>query len=506
MKQMVLPVVAFWFLAAAAHCAQGKAKSAAGRDAGAKPGREAGMDVAVPGITSAEIEPGPGMDAGTPGKKKPAIDPARPITLAEAMRAALAGNPEVAVTAGEVRVAQEERRIASSQLWPQVHGVAGYNRFQDSQRIIPPSMNNQVGAFGRDIFTSDLVVRMPLFTGGRIRNEIKAAELMRLAARHGLQRTRRELVFNVASVFYGLLSQEKVIASVSFSLKTLDKHEQRVRSMMEVQKAARVDLLRTRVRVANLRERLVREKNLRLIHARLLASLMGIEPSHGHDLRVSVDLEFYVQNKAAAVKTGIALARALRMRSDYLAAQAVVRAQEKRVNVARARRWPQLNLQGSYGGRWGVDPTQDPASADDAGDEGRVGMTLDVPLFEGGRITAGIRREEARLEIARQQLRKLKLRINLEVETAALNVESARERIKATRTAVTQARESLRIEQEKYTLGRGAITDVLDAQSELLDAQTRYFQALADWHVARYQLRLATGGAIEGGEVKERPK
>jgi hypothetical protein len=63
-------------------------------------------------------------------------------------------------------------------------------------------------------------VKLPLFTGGRIINEIKASDLFRLAEENRLSRTRDELVYNVSSTFYAILSQEKVIDSVRFSLET----------------------------------------------------------------------------------------------------------------------------------------------------------------------------------------------------------------------------------------------------------------------------------------------
>jgi outer membrane protein TolC len=81
----------------------------------------------------------------------------------------------------------------------------------------------------------------------------------------------------------------------------------------------------------------------------------------------------------------------------------------------------------------------------------------------------------------------------LDVETALLNIHSSQERIEAIQKAVEQGQESLRIERQKYELGKGAIVDVLDAQSALLESQTSYFRALADFHTALAQLRLATG-------------
>ena len=120
-------------------------------------------------------------------------------------------------------------------------------------------------------------------------------------------------------------------------------------------------------------------------------------------------------------------------------------------------------------------------------------MVADYPIFDGGRITAQINEQEARLASAQANLRKLELQIRLDVETALLNVNSARKRVQATQKAIEQSKESFRIESEKYDLGKGSITDVLDAQSAMLDTQTNHYRALAEYNIALAQLGLATG-------------
>jgi outer membrane protein TolC len=124
---------------------------------------------------------------------------------------------------------------------------------------------------------------------------------------------------------------------------------------------------------------------------------------------------------------------------------------------------------------------------------GRIGLALEVPIFEGGQVDADIRAQRAGLAAAQERLRRLELQVRLEVETALLNVESSKERASAIRKSIDQARESLRIEQQKYNLGKGAIVDVLDAQAALLESEMTYYRVLAEYHTAVAQLELAMG-------------
>jgi len=168
-------------------------------------------------------------------------------------------------------------------------------------------------------------------------------------------------------------------------------------------------------------------------------------------------------------------------------------AQAKRVDAARAGRWPTVTAEGSYGKRWATRALSRRLNGSSTEDAGSVGAVVDVPLFEGGRISARIREESAKLHAAQERLRQLELQVRLDVERAVLNVQSNRARVLAQQKAIEQGKESLRIEREKYDMGRGSITDVLDAQSALLDAQTSYYRSLAEYNTSIAELRLAMG-------------
>ena len=410
----------------------------------------------------------------------------QPLILSQCVELALVNNPQIGQRFWDAEGANAQRDVAAAQRWPSLSAVGGYRSNLDDQRLVGAREPGEVGAWSSDIFSADLVVSMPLFAGGRIVNEIRAAELLSRAAENRLARTRSELVFNVSSTFYSILGQRRVIESLEFSRKALEEHRKRVEDFMAAQKAAKVDLLRTEVRLADIEQRLVRVKNTLAIQRQVLANLMGIPDGSVPEVKGDLALSAFTPAEQA-----VDLAYA--QRDDYLAARAEVEGQAKRVDAARAGHWPMLSAVGSYGGRWAEgDVTRQPgASASE--DVGSVGLSLSLPLFEGGRINAGIRREQARLASAQEGLRDLELKIRLDVQTAVLNLTSSLERVRATEKAIEQGRESLRIEREKYDLGKGSITDVLDAQSALLDAETNHAQALAEYNISVAQYRLAVG-------------
>ena len=409
--------------------------------------------------------------------------PDEPLDLKQAINIGLANNPSLSASAWDTETARAEKEIAKAELLPRINAVAGYTRYLDDQRLAPVSGPGQSGKFSNDILSGDLVLTMPLFTAGRLQNQVKARDFFLLASEHQLVRTHQELIFNISSVFYAILAQQKVIESLEFSQKALAEHRRRVKQLIDAQKAAQVDLLRTEVRLADVEQKLINERNTFEIQHSVLAELLGAE---GHRIEITGQL----QDERRDIDFQDGLHNAYAQRPDLQSIESELKAQDRLVDSAKAQHWPQVDLRAGYGGRWAAEST---GLSDDTGS---IGVALTLPIFEGGRIDATIRREKSRLNAAQQRARALKLRIRQEVQSAASTVESNLARIQATEKSIEQAEESLRIESQKYELGKGTIVDVLDSQAALLEAQTNYYRVLADYNIALARWELATGESI----------
>lgn len=411
------------------------------------------------------------------------------ITLSDAIGIALENNPSVAAARHETDAASARHAQAFARALPKIDATGGYTHDMDDQRLIPAHYNGEPGVFGDDIYSAEMVLTQPLFTGGRLINGISAAKLLEQAAVHRLSRTREELVFNVSSTFYTILAQREIVGALKFSKKALDEHLKQVNNLIANKKASRVDRLRIKVRIADIVQRLTLAENMLSIQKRVLTNLMGASDTRGA-LTITGDLN---KGPSGPVDMDRNINMAFKLRTDYMAARAALEATAKKVDAARAGHWPSISLQGSYGERWSDDPSVYPPGTNASDDMGRIGVFVNIPIFESGLISARVREERAALYAAGEKLRALELGIRLDVQTAVLNIDTDIKRIHTTEKAIDQAKESLRIERKKYNYGKGSITDVLDAQSSMLDSQTNYYKALVDYNTALAQLRLATG-------------
>lgn len=411
-----------------------------------------------------------------------------PIGLAEAIEIAFANNPQIAAARWDVVAAENRHSKASGERLPAL-GIAGrYNRSLHKDRVLSATGEGEPGAFSRDIVSGDVVLSAPIFAGGRLYHRESAARLFAEEFDRRYLRTRQSLVFDVSSVFFDILAQRRVIDALRFSRSTLEKHLLLVDELIAGKKAAPVDRLRTEVRLADIRQQLAKEKDVLDIQQKTLATLLGL-PEHMAGISLSGALA--LERKAAIPEFEEGIESAWKNREDYRAEKAALEARARSVDAARAARWPVVSIEGSYGGRWAAAPASGPG--DESGDVGRIGLAMEMPLFQGGRIDADIREQQAALAAARERLRSLEHRIMLEIATARSNVRSSEERAGAVRKSIDLARESLRIEREKYGAGRGTVIDVLDAQAALLDSETTYYRVLAELRTALARLDLAMG-------------
>jgi outer membrane protein TolC len=380
-----------------------------------------------------------------PAKTNPATFPDEPLDLEQAIRIGIANNPGLSASDWDIETARAEQDIAKAELLPRVNAVAGYTHYLDDQRLVPVSGPGQSGTFSDDVLSGDLVLTMPLFTAGRLQNQVKAREFFLLSSEHKLVRNRQELVFNISSVFHSILAQRKVIESLEFSQKALTEHRRRVEQLIEAQKAAQVDLLRTEVRLADVEQQLISERNTLDIQHSVLAELLGAEGR-----RIEVTGQLQIEPKDIDFQEG--LRKAYAQRPDLISEESKLKAQDRLVDSTKAQHWPQIDLQAAYGGRWAADSTGI------SNDVGSVGVVLTLPIFEGGRIDATIRREQSRLNATRQRTRALGLQIQQQVQSASSTVESNLARIKATEKSIEQAEESLRIESQNMNLAKGRLS------------------------------------------------
>ena len=180
-------------------------------------------------------------------------------------------------------------------------------------------------------------------------------------------------------------------------------------------------------------------------------------------------------------------------RPDLVAAERRVAGARQRLNVARAELYPRLSLTASSG-------TATSALADlidgDFGVWSLVGNLLQ-PVFQGGRLRAGVDRADARAAEQLATYANTALQAFAEVETALAAEAFLAERERHLETAVEQSRAAESLATERYRTGLDDYVTVLESQRLALQAEGDLIASRRQRLENRVDLYLALGGGFD---------
>jgi len=401
-----------------------------------------------------------------------------PLSLAQCLVTALDTNPVVLSAEDATRASQNRLDRAESNRLPRIKAEETFTSFRHVSELQLPGAGSM--PFGKkQLQLKGLKLSQPLYTGGAIKNAVKAAGSEVKLQKHVETSRREDMVRAVAEAWFGLLSARAMEKVASQSLEDTLSHEQHVKNMLEAGVVVRDDLLKIQVSVLERRENLVRAKNgIDLAQARL-AMLTGleIEPSALPALEnpdTTPELP-----EASAVKM------ATRKHPMLAAAREAVRIQEFAGKAAKGSLRPEVALQWNWSSG---------NQFNNAVDNWDATVYVGLNVFDAGETRSRIREARAGKSKASHDLEDLQRNILLAIHQAALSIEEAQARFALSSQAETQAEESLRLTEERFKAGAVTSQHLLDAESALVSARQRRVTSGFDRELARISLWHAAGG------------
>jgi outer membrane protein len=406
---------------------------------------------------------------------------AEPWTLERALQQALAANPDARLAQQRMVAAQAGLDQANAAFWPRLQFQSSYTGSDNpmlafgsilNQRAYSSSLNfNDVPTV--DDLNARGLVTVPLYAGGKNTATRKAAKANTDAARQDNAAVRNALGFEVSRAFYTVLKTRQFIRAAEAGVKSFEASLGVARKRLDGGTLLKTGVLDIEVRLAQAREDLVRARNANALAVRALRNLLGIENG-----------EFEVADTAPAIPAPNS--GDFSGRPELAAARHRERASLEQVRAAKGAYLPRVNAFGSldydYGWKY-----------DHGGGSYTAGALLQWDLWDGKMTRAKVQEANANLESAREEQRKLRLALDLEVEQARLDLNAANERLNVTQQSVAQAAESAELTRARFEQDLALSTQLIDSETALVAAQVRRAEAEADRQVAIAALRKALG-------------
>ena len=419
------------------------------------------------------------LAAGTATAALALAAPAAADTLQEALAAAYLNNPDLLAARASQRATDENVVIQRAQGLPGVDAQVRYTEFVKSSP-------NSFTAPDRLLTVGPQLV-VPVYSGGAIKNGIKAAEERVVAGRADLRATESALFSQVVAAYMDVLLTQAVARLRANQVEVLGVNLQATSDRFEIGDVTRTDVAQSQARLATASGDL-RNAQANLINAReRYVRLVGEAPD---DLQPPPALPGLPANVEAAVDV------ALQSNPDLIAAAQRAQAAGYDTRVAGSGRLPSVALfsNGGYnnyfgtlaGGSGGVSQSETTLNG---------GVQLSIPIFQGGLPAARQRQAQARETAALEQVIAAERQVIADVRAAWSSWQASLAVIESSQVAVDAASLSLEGVRAENSIGNRTILDVLNAEQELLNAQVQLVTARRNAYVAGFTLLAAMGRA-----------
>jgi len=348
------------------------------------------------------------------------------------------------------------------------------SKFQDVNMRLYPSYENEN--------TNSANLSMPLYTGGRLENQRKAARYRLNAADMSLENSRQTVKYQASQAYYQVLRQAASVTVQEEAVQLLKEHLRTVSIQYEVGTVAKSDVLATTVQLANSQQSL---NNAQGDYQTAVAQLNNI-------IGLPVNTELAASDKINFVHYNLSeedcLEYALAHRPDGIAATYAIKQAHAQTSAAKSGYRPNVSavVQGQMSG-------ENVFGANHNAEQWSVGLQMQWNIFDNGLTSANVHQAKAverkAESLARQQIEA----IQLDVHRAYIAMKTAEKNISVTAAAVDKAEEEFSIAQVRYIEGVDTNLNVMNAQEKVVETRNNYYTALYNFNTSRAQLEKAMG-------------
>jgi len=390
------------------------------------------------------------------------------LTLERVLGDAEAVNLSVLISRESIAQSEQDVRSARSLVLPTVTGRASQFRRGGEGRPV-------------DDFSAGLYAEMPLLDL-RAFDSLRAVKMSVNVSRFRYEQGVQQVLAAVAGVFFEYrrdLAYESVIeADIERARVLLELARNRLLAGV----ATQIDVTRAEAELLTAEQARLQQRTITLASAMRLKRLLVLDL----DAPVALD-DFEMSRELDPALERLPLEAILERRADFQAADAE---RERLLLVRRAHareRTPSLDavLQGGINSETPLDGREEEFFAG--------GLQVSVPIFEGNRIAANLRRTQSDIRRSEFNLRDLQNAIGAEYRIALEDVRSQLAQVVVAEKNLALAAEELRLARVRYEQGVADNRELIEAENRFASASFNRVRSLHGHHLARVELARVRG-------------
>jgi outer membrane protein len=405
-----------------------------------------------------------------------APSPAMADTLKDALVGAYTTSPTLLAARANQRATDENVPINRASGLPSLSGTVTYT---EQLKETTPDPGN---VFADRNLNAGLSLSVPVYSGGSVRNSVRAADTRVEAGQADLRGTESSVFSQVVAAYMDVILNESLVSLATNNVNVLSVNLQATSDRFQIGDLTRTDVAQSESRLA------LAQSDLRTAQANLASARERYIEQVG---RVPNDLQAPPPLPGLPASAEDAVSTAIDDNPDLIGARERSKAASFDIDVAGAGRLPKIEVftSGSY-----YDPFNSATGAISSTGLS-AGVRATIPLFQGGRPAAQERQAQNRSAAALEQEIGTERSVIAQVRAAYSSLQAATSVIESSQKAVSASELSLEGVRAENTVGNRTILDILDAQQELLRAQVQLVTARRNAYVAGFTLLAAMGHA-----------
>lgn len=358
---------------------------------------------------------------------------------------------------------------------------------------------------------------MPIFTGFRIPNEIKAREFNLLSATANLDKARENLELQVTSLYLEVLFKKEILKVYEEQLNLTTMQLEKTRTMVEagrVPRSQEYDMASQQAKDELNVTMSQNDLNLALLN---LSQVLNLQENTSFDIMEPViEREQISKNKASLVSPNEIYQIAIGVKPHVKVAEYDLESNKKKLKVAESAYYPTLSLNAGFGTRYGhlygkrtvYDNESDtyyklPYNNAGLGSQFRnnaseyIGVTLSIPIFNRFSTRNSVRMAKLDINNSMLTLDNVKLALFKEIQQAYQSATAAQSKYTSTEKALQAAEEAYKYAQDRYDVGKSSVYEFNEAQTKLLSSKSEQIQAKYDFIFRAKILDFYRGESID---------
>lgn len=404
------------------------------------------------------------------------------LTLDQALSIALEENPTVRIADQTIEVKKYAKRGTYAALWPEISASATYQRYVKKQMFHFQGNTIEVGTTNNA--SGGIQAAMPL-VNFQLWKSLKLSAMDVELAVEQARSSRIDMVEQVSKTFYQVLMAKDAYHVYKRVYDNAVENHKIVEKKYNVGAVSEYDFIRSQVTVSNAEPNVLNAENSIVLALWQLKALLGMDLSLDIDCAGSLAdyesmmTEIYKANKDL---TNNSTLRQLDIQERML---------NQTLKVQRAANMPSLALTANYT-YTALDETLkiqhyrwNPYSV--------VGLSLNVPIFAGGKRRADINQAKLNLnnlELQRENVERQLMTALMQYES---NMQTNLKEYYASSQNISQAKRGYDIAVKRYEIGGGTLVDVDNSQLAYTQAELSRSTAIFNYLVNRVSIDKILG-------------